>query len=173
MRSKRAMLWPQSTGLAGLTAHPLPHGPNGAVLPRSQHLTEHLVTAQETEASYSTCTCRGKITFSPWRVFHGTKIDGTDEQISVSLPGATGGAAPHPPGAAGAEAGEGVWGSGGATSSRQDSSCVPRTEGPQLGTHPLPNLARNDAGSREGGCDVNAEDPKVSLGELGGVLVAP
>ena len=163
------MLWPQSTGLAGLTAHPLPRGPDGAVLLRSHHLTERPVTAQEAEASYSACTCGGKITFSPWRVFHSTKIDGTNEQISLSLPGATGGAAPRPPGAAGAEAGEGVWGSGGTTSGGQDSSCVPRTEGPQLGSPPPPNLAQNDAGSREGGCDVNAEDLKFSLGELGKV----
>lgn len=50
------MLWPQSTGLAGLTAHPLPRGPDGAVLLRSHHLTERPVTAQEAEASYSACT---------------------------------------------------------------------------------------------------------------------
>ncbi|MXQ88850.1 hypothetical protein E5288_WYG012240 [Bos mutus] len=48
-----------------------------------------------------------------------------------------------------------------------------RTEGPQLGTHPLPNLARNDAGSREGGCDVNAEDPKAGDREMEKALDLP
>lgn len=113
-------------GAAGLTAHPLPRGPDRAVLLRSHRLTEHPVRAQETETSYTTCTCGGKITFTPWRVFHSTKTDETDEeQISLSLPGATGWTAPHSPGAASAEAGEGVWGSGGTTSGDQDSSGPP------------------------------------------------
>lgn len=169
------MLWPRSTGPAGLTAHPLPRGPKGAVLFRSHRLTEHPVTAQETEASYTTGTCEGKITFTAWTVFHGTKIDETnEEQISLSLPVATGWTAPHSPGAASAEAEEGVWGSGGTTTGNQDSSGPPlhsQDRGPSAG-HP-PTWFRMMLVREKAVGDVNTEDPKVSLGELGGVLLAP
>ena len=130
--------------------------------------------SQETEASYTACTCGGKITFTPWRVFHSQRLMKpmmNNSPCPFLVPQV--GLHPIPLGQLVLRLGKVCAAQEGPQAAVRTAPAFPEQRALSWAPTPSPTWLRMMLVREKAVGDVNAEDPKVSLGELGGVLVAP
>lgn len=127
------------------------------------HVAQRSCPAQEPPADGASCHSQEtggkphylylwrKHSFTPWRVFHGQRLmKPMMNKSPCPFPGASGGASVPSPWGSWAEAGEGVWAQEGPQAVVRTAPAFPGQRASAGRADPLPNLAQNDAGSREG-----------------------